>query len=279
MSDRQKGTTKAGGQKHALDKFYTKPEVANDCIQQLDLSEFTEIIEPSAGSGAFSNQIPGIKAYDLEPEHPSIEKQDWFEYQRDRSDKDKILVIGNPPFGQQNTLAIRFINHAAVFADVIAFILPRSFMKASVQDRINSHFHLERNVVLPENSFELDGKDMSVPCVFQVWRYHVDTRVKTLQLSAKGFKFVKKDNEPDFYVQRVGGNAGSIGWNWEERSEQSNYFVKAETTTDVADLFTNFSNLVIAEREYSVGPRSISKQELLKGLLLAAPQYVNSVSK
>lgn len=48
-------TTKSNGQKDILDRFYTPPDVAAICIQQLDLSEYDLIVEPSAGDGSFSH--------------------------------------------------------------------------------------------------------------------------------------------------------------------------------------------------------------------------------
>ena len=136
-------TTKSLGQKDKLDKFYTKKEVASICISQLNLDNYDVIIEPSAGSGNFSSQIEGCIAYDIAPEHPDIIQQDFLTLEIDENIKDKkILVIGNPPFGVQNNLAIAFFNRSAEFADTIAFILPKSFRKQSVQNRLSLDFSL-----------------------------------------------------------------------------------------------------------------------------------------
>ena len=44
-----------------LDKFYTPKEIVNRCIDiffnMVDVEDVTEIIEPSAGSGAFSLKL------------------------------------------------------------------------------------------------------------------------------------------------------------------------------------------------------------------------------
>lgn len=269
-----KGTTKSGGQKHELDKFYTKPAVALECIQALDLNSYAEIIEPSAGSGAFSNQIPGCTAYDLDPEDASITKADWFTIDRTRVEGKKILVIGNPPFGQQNNLAVAFINHAAKFADTVAFILPKSFMKDSVQKLLNPHLFLRSSVILQKNSFELEGQDMDVPCVFQIWDYNPNaTRAAVIVPRAAGFKFVKKDANPNLYIQRVGGNAGKAGVDWENRSEQSNYFVQLDTPADANKFVEQVNNTSFPSRDFSVGPRSLSKNEFLSVFIQAHPEY------
>lgn len=109
-----------------LDKFYTPKETAKKCIDIFWQTFFgvTEIIEPSAGNGAFSLQIPNCIAYDLEPEHESIIKQDFLKL--DLPYKQGRAFIGNPPFGDRNNLSRSFYKHACKMADMIGFILPIS---------------------------------------------------------------------------------------------------------------------------------------------------------
>ena len=163
-------TTKSLGQKNKLDKFYTKKDIALFCISQLDLNDYDIVIEPSAGSGSFSSQIKNCIAYDIAPEEENIIKQDYLMLDIDKSLlESKVLVIGNPPFGVQNNLAISFFNHSAKFADTIAFILPKSFRKQSIQNRLSLDFSLVLDLDLPDKSFQLDGVDYDVPAIFQVW--------------------------------------------------------------------------------------------------------------
>ena len=122
------GTTKSKGQKDINDKFYTKSDISKLCIDMLNLSDFDLIIEPSAGNGSFSKQIANCVAYDLVPEDDTIIQQDFFELDITQFIGRKVLTIGNPPFGIQNNLAIRFFNKSAQYSDTIAFILPKSFM-------------------------------------------------------------------------------------------------------------------------------------------------------
>ena len=259
-----KGTTKSRGQKHSLDKFYTTPETAAFCLSLLDLSTYNQIIEPSAGSGSFSNLIPQCEAYDLQPESENIIKQDWLAYKQKRSTQKSVLVVGNPPFGVQNNLALKFINHSAEFATSIAFILPKSFLKQSLQNRIHSSFHLEFSQELPQYSFELDGLPADVPSVFQLWNYSEIPRPQPVLLQSDKIKFVKQSDNPDLYVQRVGGKAGKAGLDWKSRSPQSNYFIKLLSTDISKEQFVdNINNINFVEKDWSVGPRSISKQEFI----------------
>jgi predicted RNA methylase len=262
----KKGTTKSGGQKHALDKFYTKPEIAKYFIDKCNVASFTRIIEPAAGSGAFSNQIANCIAYDLEPESSGIIKQDWFEYIHEKQKDEKVLVIGNPPFGQQNSLAITFINHSASFSDTVAFILPISFKKDSVQARVDKNFTLVYEEALPKNSFTLDGKDYDVKCIFQIWKKTDTPRIMKLHGDINKnnlFSYVTKSESPDIVIQRVGGNAGKAFLNVKDKSEASNYFVKLNKKAASLDkIVKKLNDIAYESKDYTVGPRSISKKEL-----------------
>lgn len=104
------------------DQFYTDPEVAAWCYelvqQYCDPNDF-QVVEPSAGTGAFLSLLPaGTWAYDLDPKCAGVEPKDFLEVSL-VSDR-PVLVVGNPPFGQNASLAKRFFNHAAKQASVIA---------------------------------------------------------------------------------------------------------------------------------------------------------------
>ena len=160
-----------------LDQYYTKHSIAAACIDKLDLNAYDLIIEPSAGAGAFSQYLPKNKliAIDIEPDDASAIKMDFLDT---RPPLDyKYLVVGNPPFGKNSSLAKKFFNHAANFADVIGFILPRTFRKAKTQNRLNKNFHLISEEILPANSFHLpSGEEFDVSCVFQIWEKRSEER-------------------------------------------------------------------------------------------------------
>lgn len=108
------------------DKYYTPTDIAKKCfdktIEIVGYDNITEIIEPSAGNGSFSSQWPFCIAYDIEPEHPDIIKQDFLTL--DIPYKKGRLFIGNPPFGSRMSLAIKFYKKCIQLGDYIAFILP-----------------------------------------------------------------------------------------------------------------------------------------------------------
>lgn len=223
------------------------------------------IIEPAAGDGSFVDCLDdkNLYSFDIEPESSSIKKADWFNVDKSMFQSyNNILVIGNPPFGSQGVLAMKFIKES-IFADRIAFILPMSFKKHSIQNRIPLNFWLEREIELPRNSFLLNGAEYHAPSVFQVWKKRENNRDKVrLSTNSDYISFTNKESA-DFRVRRVGGNAGVASKDL-DYSEASNYFMKNQSvisTDTVIDLInaTNFPS-----REYTVGPFSISKGELVE---------------
>jgi predicted RNA methylase len=266
---KKKGTTKAKGRKHQLDKFYTKKEVVEACLNTLDLNSYLRIIEPSAGAGAFSNFLKqnlnlSVLAFDVAPEHPNILKQDWFDYATNTPSP--TLVVGNPPFGQQCSLALRFINHAfeVVGAQTVAFILPRSFRKSSVQSRIFSNSRLVKELEIGENSFELNGFDYNLNTVFQVWERTTKPRCKPeLTFNSPYFSFTKKNKSHHFAIRRVGGKAGHAFVDSPETSEQSNYFIEVNDESKIDQIIDMINSIDFQVANDGTGPRTLSKPELV----------------
>lgn len=257
--------TKSNGQKDILDRFYTPKEIIERCINQIDLTQFDCIIEPSAGTGNFLDYLPNAFSYDISPEDSRIQKEDWFSLDKTIFSKYKnILVCGNPPFGQQNKLAIEFFNEAAKFCNVIAFILPLSFKKKSIQDRLNLNFWLEKEIDLTDGYFFLkDETKISVPCVFQIWQKKNIKREKEKNRTTTSlFDFVPKD-KADFRIQRVGGNAGKASLDL-DKAVSSNYFIKNNTFLTNEQFINLINSITFPEIEYTVGPKSLSKNELIK---------------
>ena len=266
---------KKGLQRNTIDKFYTKPEVVELCRQsivKLDILNDKElIIEPSAGNGAFIEMIQSLTKnalfYDISPDNPIIVKKDFLEI--DDSILENAHCIGNPPFGRQSSMAIKFIKKAHSCKS-ISFILPKSFKKESMKNKFPLHFHLVCEIDLPSHSFLLNEKEYDVPCIFQIWLKKENKRDAITKYIEKGFKFVKKEDNPHISFRRVGVYAGKIDKDI-DKSPQSHYFIRF-------DRFTNklFKSLQMIEFECSkntVGPKSISKQELIKeyNLLMSNP--------
>lgn len=253
-----------------IDKYYTKDEAVQLCMtyvkSNVHISEEDLIIEPSAGAGAFIQRIEilgtSVRFLDIKPENENIEACDFLSLNINRYDhKGKVYVIGNPPFGRQSSLALKFIKHATEFCDAVCFILPRSFKKESMKKKINPFFHCILEEDLPEYSFSLDGNKFDVPCVFQIWTKRSFKRSVAAKENPKRWAFVKKESQPDISLRRVGAKAGHVDRDVYDKSIQSHYFIKFDKMDH--DLFTRLKELRFEEAVYTVGPRSISKGEVI----------------
>lgn len=254
--------------KNGLDQYYTCPAIAekivNLCVEKLPKTNYRLIIEPSAGYGVFLNYFPheNYKAYDIEPKNEKIEKKDFFDVSSFDFlfyNSSEITAIGNPPFGFSSSLAIKFFNHCTNLADTICFIVPKTFKKASVQNRLNLYYYCEYQEDLPKNSFILHNQAYDVPCVFQIWKRGKNKR-EVKKIKNNYIKFIKKENAgPNtFCIRRVGGRAGKV-LDGIDYSETTTYFVE-ELIPGVKNIIKNYNFSCIND---TAGVRSLSKQELI----------------
>ena len=263
---------KKGLKRNTIDKYYTKQNVVEQCIKLIKkyiyISNDDLIIEPSAGNGSFIKHIKKIstnyKFYDLEPEHNEIHKQDFlkFDYEELKQKYTNIHIIGNPPFGRQSSVAIKFIKKCCLFSNSISFILPKSFKKESMRKSFKKNYHLIYEIDLLENSFLVNGVECNVPCIFQIWKFKEELRNEEEKKTPLNFKFVKKDDNPDISFRRVGVNEGTITKEINNNSVQSHYFIKF---TNNKTINGNIKTLKLIKFNFNntVGPKSISKPELI----------------
>ena len=262
-----------------LDKFYTDPIYSKKCIDKvLDLYPTWDlIVEPSAGNGSFFHQLPGEYqkiGLDISPEHPDIEKQDFFQYHPEKTNVNKrILVIGNPPFGRVSSLAIKFFNHAAEWATVIAFIVPRTFRKISVQNKLHEKFKLVYDEEVPTKPCCFTPP-MMVKCCFQIWEKTTDTREKIdLPTCHIDWQFlslgpIDQKGQPtppadaDFALRAYGGKIGEIRTEGlSELRPKSWHWIKS--TIDKKELIRRFSILDYSSSLNTARQNSMGKGELV----------------
>ena len=260
-----------GLKRKITDKYYTSGHTVNLCVHYIKnnivINKEDLCIEPSAGNGAFINALKllsdNYKFYDLYPENEEIIKQDYLNMDTNNFNNNNIHIIGNPPFGRQSSLAIKFIKKSVQYCKSISFILPKSFKKESLKKHFPLNFHLVCEEDLPENSFIINNKSYNVPCVFQIWIKKDTNRISPQKLIPIGYKFVKKEENHDISFRRVGVNAGNISKITQDKSYQSHYFIKFEKQiTD--ELIEKINNIDFNIKNNTVGPKSISKQELIK---------------
>lgn len=263
--------------KKNLDLFYTNDNIAKKCIQfaekKLGASSRRHYLEPAAGSGSFSKQLKNCVSVDIEPHMEGAIKADFL--QLTKSDlfpeikTENICVIGNPPFGKNSSAAVKFFNHATTFGDSIAFIVPRTFRKDSLQRKLHRNFWLVGEMNIPKNSFTLGEQLHDTPCVFQVWERRSRKRaMPKVDLDNRAIEFVKTAEEADFAVRRVGGRAGKAMLEVLDCAPVSHYYLKIKSKDfSKESLVETINTIDFSEMaNATAGVRSISKAEFIKEL-------------
>jgi hypothetical protein len=268
--------SKKTGKAKDLDQFYTNPVIAKTCIDLVNIlipeSKRQFFLEPSAGTGSFSMQLDRCVSVDLDPKIPNVIHSDFLILKKNdifkETETKNVCVIGNPPFGKNSSLAVKFFNHSTKFGDVIAFIIPKTFRKVSLQNKLNLNFHLIKDIDLPKNSFVYEGEDYNVPCCFQIWEKKDTAREKIAFTESPLIEFVKKNEGCDFAVRRAGGTAGQAKEDFKDCKEPSFHFLKLKTKEySIKELIEIINSIDFSkEANSTAGVRSISKGELVNAL-------------
>lgn len=170
------GNTRVTGK----EQYYTPLSIANEILDRalsdFDLSEKSVFLEPAGGTGAFVDAaiqkgFTNIVSMDIEPKHQLVSLGDFLSADLSVS---HAVCVTNPPFGRNNSLSVPFFNKAAQYSDLIVFVVPRSWRKWSVLNRLDMRFHLvdDWNLAtdyVDEAGEKTHGAGNLRTCV-QVWR-------------------------------------------------------------------------------------------------------------
>ncbi len=251
-----------------LDKFYTQDKVAKYCVSIVERLYGLDylMIEPSAGDGVFLKYLNNYIAYDIDPKNDNIIKLDYLKENLNLLNKEKNIVIGNPPFGKKAKLAIDFINKSFNYSNIVAFILPIQFLKYSAQKNINKNAKLIFSELLDPNSFRVNDKEYSVRCCFQIWTLNNDSNINLRIINPPQI------NHPDFEMWQYNNtetaskyfNKELYQWDFAvPRQGYKDYTVK-ETNPDNMDrktqwIFFKANNDIILERLKKIDFDKLSK--------------------
>jgi predicted RNA methylase len=176
------GNTRVTGK----EQYYTPADLAERLISEVsalvpDLANRT-VIEPAGGTGSFIKAAQNIGvtnflSFDIEPKHTLVKKADFLAKKFTAKD---AVTISNPPFGRNNSLSIPFFNKAADHSEFICFIVPRSWRKWSVINRLDRRFHLvaDHDIMVDyvDESGERLSKRTSLSTCFQIWQRRDERR-------------------------------------------------------------------------------------------------------
>jgi len=162
------------------EQFYTPKELAqtltNKVAQVIGGFSNRTVIEPAGGTGSFVTAAKELGAknvlsFDIEPKADGVILADFLTSEiKGVAD---AVTISNPPFGRNNSLSIPFFNKAAKNSEYIAFILPRSWRKWSVINRLDRNFHLIHDEDLAidyvDETGEMLWQKARLNTCFQIW--------------------------------------------------------------------------------------------------------------
>ena len=158
-----------------FDKYYTPKAVAVECLdvvkKYVEKIEITpsEWVEPAAGAGSFFNLMPDNKTgLDVVPYCDGAIQDDFFE--TEYQFKQGSVCVTNPPFGFNNSTAIKFFNKAAEFSDIIGFVVSTAWQLKSIRQRIKNGWILVYSKDFGGVDFiDPNKKSIAIPVLFQVW--------------------------------------------------------------------------------------------------------------
>ncbi len=218
------------------EQFYTPVELALVLTAQISPLvgglEGKLVIEPAGGTGAFINAAKDLGAtrvlsFDIEPKSDGVQLGDFLE--ADLADIRGAITISNPPFGRNNSLSIPFFNKAAMHSDYIAFIVPRSWRKWSVINRLNRNFHLihdqDLSIDYVDDLGEMVWQKSNLRTCFQLWERR-DSQRDLIKVQDLGLISKVTPEEADIAITVFGYSCGLIRTEFERVPNSTLMFLK-----------------------------------------------------
>ena len=227
--------------------YYTNDDIVTRCLDcyRPFMRESDVLIEPAAGDGAF---LKGLKkaglnnqilAYDIDPRCSGVKKGDFLTTKLTTTDP--LCAITNPPFGRANSLSVKFFNHLAPHCRLIGFIVPVSWRKWSIQNRLDQRFHLVSDTELPNQCFHrpdgtpLDGGILKT--VFQVWEKRTAKR-GFIKIEDRGYFTKTTPKKANVAYTAFGYKTGVVETDFPRIPNTCKLFLKAKTPAVIDALKT-----------------------------------------
>ena len=117
------------------------------------------------------------------------------------------IIIGNPPYGVGANLAIKVLNKSAELSDDVRMVLPLSFRKDSVINKVDPGMSCVQDEILPDDTFP-----RSIRAVKQRWiRREVYRSKRELPTEHPDLQFLKWRDRDETVVFIGGAGAGPAG--------------------------------------------------------------------
>jgi predicted RNA methylase len=218
------------------EQFYTPADLALRLTKQIEPLvgglKGKLVIEPAGGTGAFIKAAKELGAtkvlsFDIEPKSDGVQLGDFLESNLEGING--AITISNPPFGRNNSLSIPFFNKAAKHSDYIAFIVPRSWRKWSVINRLDRNFHLvhdqDLSIDYVDDLGEMVWQKSNLRTCFQLWQRQ-DTERELIKVQDLGLVSKVSPEEADVAITVFGYSCGLIRTEFERVPNSTVMFLK-----------------------------------------------------
>jgi predicted RNA methylase len=235
------GNTRVTGK----EQYYTPKPLALELVAQIEkvlgpLAGKT-ILEPAGGTGAFIEAVQAkgvtrVISFDIEPLHELVTQGNFLEQEIKETN---LITISNPPFGRNNSLSIPFFNHAAKVSDAICFIVPRSWRKWSVTNRLDLGFELALDLDIEIDYVDADGTPLSnknhLATCFQIWKKANVSR-SLVRVTDKGIIEKVSPEQADVSLTIFGYGCGKVKTQFEPVANTTQMFLKLKHPQALAAL-------------------------------------------
>jgi hypothetical protein len=217
------------------EQFYTSRETAEAVVSMVLKRTPGALtrpwLEPSGGTGIFidvlrERGVTDITSVDIEPKHPDVLQQDFLTWTPTRDD---YITIGNPPFGRNNALSVPFFNKAATMSTDVVFIVPASWRKWSVTNRLDLDFSIVHDENLNVNYVDELGNEnyagQKLNTCVQWWTRSAPRRMR---ISVQDNNLVQKTTpqEADVAITWLGWGCGTVHTTFERKPNTTLLFLK-----------------------------------------------------
>jgi len=192
------------------------------------------VIEPAGGTGSFLQAAKALKAnklisFDIEPKAEGVLLADFLLETKGLEKISNAITISNPPFGRNNSLSIPFFNKAAQHSQYIAFVVPRSWRKWSVLNRLNRNFHLihdeDLSIDYVDELGEMVWQKARLNTCFQIWERRAELR-PVIKVKDQGLLSKVKPEEADVALTVFGYGCGKVRTSFDRVPNSTVMFLK-----------------------------------------------------
>ena len=171
------------------------------------------------------------------------------------------IIIGNPPYGNGCSLAIKFLNLSLQLSNDVRFVLPRSVRKDSMLNRISLDAVCVYDELLPSDTFV--PATSNTKAVIQHWTPGKRQKVKMVH-SHPDLQWTTSD-KADLKIRRIGTNAGGVHLDFRSKGSldpNNNHFIKV-TSNQVAKNLKSIEDELKAIATDANNQESIGKHEII----------------